>query len=107
VTLIKEEKLTLRQLWQRYERGNKRVVGTAADVVDTMEEWFDAQACDGFMMIFPTLPDGLQDFVTQAVPELQRRGLFRLEYGGTTLRDHLGLRRPASRYAQAAMRAAG
>jgi FMN-dependent oxidoreductase (nitrilotriacetate monooxygenase family) len=107
VTLIKEEKLTLRQLWQRYERGNKRVLGTAADVVDTMEEWFGATACDGFMMIFPTLPDGFQDFVTQAVPELQRRGLSRREYEGTTLRDHLGLRRPESRYAKAKTRAAG
>jgi hypothetical protein len=59
------------------------------------------------MMIFPTLPDGLQDFVTQAVPELQRRGLFRQDYEGATLRDHLGLSRPASRYAQAAPRAPG
>jgi alkanesulfonate monooxygenase len=50
------------------------------------------------MMQFATLPDGLNDFVTLVVPELQRRGLFRTEYAGTTLRDHLGLMRPANRY---------
>jgi hypothetical protein len=48
------------------------------------------------MMQFATLPDGLQDFVKQVVPELQRRGLFRAEYAGATLRDHLGLQRPAN-----------
>jgi hypothetical protein len=55
-------------------------------------------AADGFMMQFATLPDGLQDFVTLVVPELQRRGLFRAGYTGTTLRDHLGLARPANQY---------
>ncbi|MCB8877475.1 LLM class flavin-dependent oxidoreductase [Acidisoma silvae] len=99
VSLIKEQKLTVRQLWQRYERGNKRVLGTADDVADVMEEWFSAQACDGFMMVFPTLPDGLETFVDKVVPELQRRGLYRQDYEGVTLRDHLGLARPASRYA--------
>jgi alkanesulfonate monooxygenase SsuD/methylene tetrahydromethanopterin reductase-like flavin-dependent oxidoreductase (luciferase family) len=96
--LIRDQRLTLRQLWQRYERGNKRVLGTALDVADTMEEWFGAGACDGFMMIFPTLPDGLQDFVAGVVPELQRRGLYKLDYAGATLRENLGLQRPASRY---------
>ena len=99
VSLIKEQKLTVRQLWQRYERGNKRVLGTADDVADVMEEWFSGQACDGFMMVFPTLPDGLEIFVDKVVPELQRRGLYRQDYEGVTLRDHLGLARPASRYA--------
>ena len=96
--LIRDQRLTLRQLWQRYERGNKRVLGTALDVADTMEEWFAAGACDGFMMIFPTLPDGLQDFVAGVVPELQRRGLYKLDYAGATLRENLGLQRPESRY---------
>ncbi len=107
VDMIKNQKLTLRQLWQRYERGNKRVLGTAIDVADTMQEWFEAGACDGFMMIFPTLPDGLDTFVAQVVPELQRRGLYRTAYEGTTLREHLGLKRPASRYARETMKAAG
>jgi len=101
VDLIKNEGLTLRQLWQRYERGNCRVLGTAGDVADTMQEWFEAGACDGFMMVFPLLPDGLDDFVTQVVPELQRRGIYREDYAGVTLRDHLGLKRKASRYATA------
>lgn len=102
VRLISEEKLTMRQLWQRYERGNKRVLGTPADIADAMEEWFGGAVCDGFMMIFPTLPDGLAVFVADVVPELQRRGIFRRDYAGATLRDHLGLKRPASRYAAAA-----
>ncbi|MCW0182948.1 MAG: LLM class flavin-dependent oxidoreductase [Zavarzinia sp.] len=107
VDMIKNQKLTLRQLWQRYERGNKRILGTATDVADTMEEWFAAGACDGFMMIFPTLPDGLETFVAKVVPELQRRGLYKLDYEGTTLREHLGLKRPESRYARAALSRAG
>jgi N-acetyl-S-(2-succino)cysteine monooxygenase len=66
-----------------------------------MEEWFKMGAADGFMMQFATLPDGLNDFVTLVVPELQRRGLFRTEYSGTTLREHLGLARPGNRFTQA------
>ncbi|MCF4167322.1 LLM class flavin-dependent oxidoreductase [Zavarzinia compransoris] len=107
VAMITEQKLTLRQLWQRYERGNKRVIGTPADVADAMEEWFSLGACDGYMVIFPTLPDGLEAFVAGVVPELQRRGLYKLDYEGTTLREHLGFRRPESRYARAGMKAAG
>jgi FMN-dependent oxidoreductase (nitrilotriacetate monooxygenase family) len=98
--MIVKEGLTLRQLWQRYARGNKQVLGTATDVADVMEEWFAQQACDGFMMVFQQLPQGLQDFVDQVVPELQRRNLYRLDYSGTTLRDHLGLKLPVSRYAK-------
>jgi hypothetical protein len=65
-------------------------------------------AADGFMMQFATLPDGLNDFVTMVVPELQRRGLFRTEYTGTTLREHLGLARPGNQFAQvAAQRSVG
>ncbi|MDD3446578.1 MAG: nitrilotriacetate monooxygenase, partial [Zavarzinia sp.] len=97
----------LRQLWQRYERGNKRVIGTPMDVADAMEEWFSLGACDGYMVIFPTLPDGLEAFVAGVVPELQRRGLYKLDYEGTTLREHLGFRRPESRYARSDMKAAG
>jgi hypothetical protein len=63
-----------------------------------MQHWLEMGACDGFMMQFPTLPDGLEEFVRDVIPELQRRGLFRTEYQGTTLREHLGLARPANRY---------
>ncbi|MBP0491811.1 LLM class flavin-dependent oxidoreductase [Roseomonas indoligenes] len=94
VRMIREEKLTLRQISQRYERGTRTVRGTAKRVADHMEEWFATGAADGFMLILHLQPKGLEDFVRLVVPELQRRGLFRTEYKGRTLRDHLGLRRP-------------
>jgi alkanesulfonate monooxygenase SsuD/methylene tetrahydromethanopterin reductase-like flavin-dependent oxidoreductase (luciferase family) len=97
--IIREENPTLRQLYLRYERGRKTIKGTPQHIADVMEEWFAMGAADGFMMQFATLPDGLHDFVTLVVPELQRRGLFRTEYTGTTLRDHLRLVRPANRHA--------
>jgi FMN-dependent oxidoreductase (nitrilotriacetate monooxygenase family) len=98
VKIIREEKPTLRQLYLRYERGRKTIKGTAKDIADTMEHWFRAAACDGFMMQFHVMPGGLKEFVEAVVPELQRRGLFRQDYEGKTLRDHLGLKRPENRY---------
>jgi FMN-dependent oxidoreductase (nitrilotriacetate monooxygenase family) len=98
VKIIREENPTLRQLYLRYERGRKTIMGTPADIADVMQHWLEMGACDGFMMQFPTLPDGLEEFVRDVIPELQRRGLFRTEYQGTTLREHLGLARPANRY---------
>jgi FMN-dependent oxidoreductase (nitrilotriacetate monooxygenase family) len=92
--IIREENPTLRQLYLRYERGRKTIKGTATQVADVMESWFAMGACDGFMMQFHVLPGGLEDFVTQVVPRLQERGLFRADYTGTMLRDHLGLPRP-------------
>jgi hypothetical protein len=62
-----------------------------------MQEWFEAGACDGFMLQIPYFPGGVEDVVHLLVPELQRRGLFRTEYDGSTLRDTLGLARPANR----------
>ena len=97
MTMIREENPTLRQLYLRYERGRKTIKGTPVQIADVMEEWFTTGACDGFMMQFATMPGGLEDFVTGVVPELQRRGLFRTDYQGATLRDHLGLQRPANR----------
>ena len=76
-------------------RGHLRVVGTPADVADFMQRWFEAGACDGFNILAPFHPGGLAEFVDRVVPELQRRGLFRTDYEGITLRDHLGLDRPA------------
>ncbi|MFI4995497.1 MAG: LLM class flavin-dependent oxidoreductase [Hyphomicrobiales bacterium] len=96
IKMIREDNPTLRQLYLRYERGRKTIKGTATQIADVMEHWFATGACDGFMMQFHTLPGGLEDFVTQVVPQLQRRGLFRTDYAGPTLRDHLGLRRPAN-----------
>ena len=63
-----------------------------------MQEWLEAGACDGFNVMFPTIPGGVEDFVNLVVPELQRRGLFRREYTGTTLREHLGLPRPDNQF---------
>lgn len=93
------EGLTVRQLVGRVvtARGHKTVVGTPAEVADLLEEWFRAGAADGFNIMPPTLPDGLDDFTRLVVPELRRRGLFREAYQGTTLREHLGLARPAPR----------
>ena len=106
VEMIRKDKLTLRQLYLRYERGNKTLCGTPAMIADHMEAWLTGGAADGFMLNFPLLPGGLEAFVAQVVPELQRRGLFRMEYTGATLRDHLGLGRPANRHAAVRARAA-
>jgi alkanesulfonate monooxygenase SsuD/methylene tetrahydromethanopterin reductase-like flavin-dependent oxidoreductase (luciferase family) len=89
--------LTLAQTGKRYGVGPLReFFGTGDSVADKMEEWFSAGACDGFMVQMPYVPGGLEDFVRLVVPELQKRGLFRREYHGGTLRDHLGLVRPAA-----------
>ena len=106
VEMIRTENLTLRQLYMRYERGNKTLCGSVKTVADQMQEWFEGNATDGFMLNFPTLPDGLEAFVRRVVPELQRRGVFRTDYTGPMLRDHLGLTRPANRYANAQPKAA-
>jgi alkanesulfonate monooxygenase len=63
-----------------------------------MERWLDGRASDGFNIMFPWLPEGLYDFTDKVIPELQRRGLFRTDYEGTTLREHLGLPRPENRF---------
>lgn len=75
-------------------RGHWVVVGTAADIADEMERWFTEKAADGFNVLPPVFPGDLSDFVEHVIPELQRRGLFRTEYEGKTLRDNLGLDRP-------------
>ena len=85
--------LTIRQLYERIAggRGHFTVVGTAQTVADQMQAWFEQEAADGLNFMAPALPGGLDDFLSLVVPELQRRGLFRTEYRGTTLREHLGL----------------
>ncbi|OCB52611.1 monooxygenase [Mycobacterium vulneris] len=79
-----------------------RFVGTGKQVADQMEEWFTSGACDGFVMAATHSPGSYEDFVRMVVPELQHRGLFRTSYAGNTLRDHLGLDRPARKLIGAA-----
>ena len=67
-------------------------------IADQMEEWLYTAACDGFNIMFPRVPGGLDDFVDRVVPELQRRNLFRREYEGKTLRENLGLPQPENRF---------
>ena len=99
IALAKRENLTVRQLAQRLGGySGLAFVGTPQTIADGMEEWLLTDACDGFNVMFPYLPEGLDDFVDKVVPELQRRGLFRREYEGRTLRENLGLPRPANRF---------
>ena len=103
-TLIRDtavkDGLSIRQTWQRIAggRGHFDFHGSASDVADVMEEWFTGGGADGFNIMPPIMPGGLDDFVDLVVPELQRRGLFRTRYEGTTLRENLGLKRPANRH---------
>lgn len=99
IRLAKEEALTVRQLAQRYGGyAGLAFVGTPHTIADEMEKWLAEDASDGFTVVLPYLPQGLDDVALRLVPELQRRGLFRQDYEGTTLRDHLGLPRPANRF---------
>lgn len=95
--LAQRDGLSIRQLYEKVAgaRGHWTMVGTATDIADQLEHWFGTGAADGFNVLAPTLPHGLKDFADLVIPELQRRGLFRTEYTGRTLRDHLGLARPA------------
>ena len=100
VELARREKLTVRQLIGRLGggRGHRTFTGTPEQVADAIQEWFEAGAADGFNIMPPVLPSGLETFVDQVVPILQERGLFRTEYTGRTLREHYGLERPANQY---------
>ena len=99
VALARRENLTVRQLAQMVGGfGGLEIVGTAADIADTMQSWLETGAADGFNVMFPTVPAGLDDFVALVIPELKRRGIFRREYAGTTLREHLGLPRPDNQF---------
>ncbi len=92
------EKPTIRELYLRSGITGSARIGTPADIADIMQEWFEAEACDGFNIAPATLPGGGEDFVEMVVPELRRRGLFRTEYEGATLRENLGLRAAVNRY---------
>jgi FMN-dependent oxidoreductase (nitrilotriacetate monooxygenase family) len=99
IALAKRENLTVRQLAQRLGGyGGSAFVGTPQTIADQMQEWLETEASDGFNIMFPYLPEGLNDFVDRVIPELQKRGIFRREYEGRTLRENLGLPRPENRF---------
>ena len=104
IELARRENLTIRQLYLRVAgaRGHWQLVGTPVQIVDQLEERFVKGGADGYNVMPPVLPAGLDDFVELVIPELRRRGLFRSDYEGRTLRDNLGLRRPVNRHARAA-----
>ena len=96
--MARRDHLTIRELIHRiaFGRGHDTFAGTPAQIADHMEEWFTSAACDGFNLLPPTLPGDFDVFCTLVLPELRRRGLFRTDYAGLTLRDHFGLHRPAA-----------
>jgi FMN-dependent oxidoreductase (nitrilotriacetate monooxygenase family) len=98
--VARERGLSVRQLCQYVagSYGSLELIGTPSHIADQMQAWLSGAAADGFNVLFPYLPGGLDDVVDRLVPELQRRGLFRREYAGRTLRENLGLPRPKSRY---------
>lgn len=99
IDLAKREHMTVRQLAQRLGgHSGLAMLGTPKMIADQMEEWLVTRASDGFTLQFPFLPQGLDDVIERVVPELQRRGLFRREYEGATLRENLGLPRPENRF---------
>jgi FMN-dependent oxidoreductase (nitrilotriacetate monooxygenase family) len=100
VDMARAEDLTVRQIIGRLAggRGHRTIVGTPEQVADDLQLWFENGAADGFNYMPPAIPDQLEVFVDTVVPILQERGIFRREYEGTTLREHYGLERPASRY---------
>ncbi|MGM4982099.1 MULTISPECIES: LLM class flavin-dependent oxidoreductase [Rhizobium] len=107
IALAEAEKLTVRQLAQRLGGyAGLAFVGTPQTIANEMEQWLHEEGSDGFNVVFPFLPQGLLDVTTRVVPELQRRGIFRREYEGTTLREHLGLPRPCNRFFKATPAAA-
>jgi alkanesulfonate monooxygenase len=100
IDMAKRENMTVRQLAQRVggSFGSLEMIGTPEMIADEMQEWLEKEGSDGFNVLFPWLPGGLDDFCEKVVPELQRRGLFRREYEGKTLRENLGLPRPKNQF---------
>lgn len=106
--LGRRENLTVRQLIGRLGggRGHRTFTGTPEQIADTIEDWFERGAADGFNVMPPALPAGLEAFAEHVIPIIRQRRLFRTEYAGQTLRDHYGLPRPESQYAAARRRGA-
>jgi alkanesulfonate monooxygenase len=109
MALARRENLTIRELVLRFAavQGHRIVVGTPVDIADQLEDWFVHEAADGFNLKPSFIPESLDEFVDLVVPELQKRGIFRKEYEGRTLREHLGLKRPANPYSTRAGTAEG
>ena len=97
----REKELTLREMALQVTTGRHAFIGTPEQVADTMQDWFESGACDGFMLSGAVLPQGFNDFVDQVLPILKERGLFRTEYEADTLRGNLGLPQPVNRYTAA------
>jgi FMN-dependent oxidoreductase (nitrilotriacetate monooxygenase family) len=100
IDMARNENLSIRQLAHRFARatGHQILVGTPKYMADVMEEWFMQRGADGFTVLQPYYPQPLEDFVELVIPELQRRGLFRTEYTGRTLRENLGVPFPQNRF---------
>jgi len=99
---VRRQNPSIRELYQEVAgMGGFCLIGTPSDIADVMQAWFENDACDGFNITPTHLPGGCEDFVEMITPELQRRGLFRREYQGRTLRENLGLMRPVNRYVAA------
>lgn len=102
IDLAKRENLTIRQLYKRISgsRGHRLIFGTAEQIADQLEDWVNDRGADGFNLMFPYLPGSFTEFVDQVIPILQERGLFRKAYKEKTLRGHLGMSIPKSKYAK-------
>ena len=97
----REKELTLRQVALQATTPRHPFIGTREQIADTMQEWFESGACDGFMLSGAVLPEGFTDFVDHVLPILKERGVFRTEYEADTLRGNLGLPKPENRYTAA------
>jgi hypothetical protein len=97
LALARKNGLTVRGILASNPGAHRQIVGTPEQIADDIQQWFEGRAADGFNLNTDSFPSGLEPFVDQVVPELRRRGIFRTEYEGTTLRDHLGLDWPEKR----------
>jgi len=100
LAMARRQNMTLKDLHDLFaiSRGFLMTVGTPKTIADTMEEWFNSGACDGFMLTPAWFPGDMDDFSELVLPELRKRGLFREDYEATTLRGHLGLPVPQNRF---------
>jgi FMN-dependent oxidoreductase (nitrilotriacetate monooxygenase family) len=97
IETARKQQMTVREVYEKLvvSKGHRQLIGTATEVADDLQEWFEQGGADGFNVMPAQMPDGLNDFAEFVIPELQRRGLFRKAYEGTTLRQHLGVPNPA------------
>ena len=100
LALARAEHLTVRGVLARNPGAHRQIVGTPEQIADDIQRWFDGRAADGFNLNADSFPTGLEPFVDHVVPELRKRGIFRHEYEGTTLREHLGLDWPENTYVE-------